>query len=159
LGQAAAQNPAVAAPGARTVSAPTVPPPPDYVIGADDVLDVTFWRDKEMSAEVAVRPDGKIALPLLNEVQAAGLTPEQLRLAVTKEASRFVEDPNATVVVKAINSRKVYITGQVSKPGMYSLAHVTTILQLISMAGGLQEYADQKDISVLRTENGKPVAY
>ena len=92
---------------------------PDYVIGPEDVLTVIFWREQDLSSEVSVRPDGKISLPLLNEVQASGLTPEQLRTNLTQAANRYVEDPAVTVVVKAVNSRKVFITGQVAKPGPY----------------------------------------
>ena len=90
------------------VTIPTgVPTPADYVIGPDDFLTVLFWRDKDMSSEVVVRPDGKISLPLLNDVQAAGLTPEQLRGVLTEAASTLVEDPTITVVVKQIKRRKV----------------------------------------------------
>jgi polysaccharide export outer membrane protein len=132
---------------------------PDYVIGPDDVLGIIFWREQDISSEVAVRPDGKISLPLLNEVQAAGLTPEQLRLTLTQAANRFVEDPAVTVVVKAINSRKVFITGQVGKPGPYSLSGSTTVLQLIAMAGGVDEYAKSDKIVVMRTESGRTVSH
>jgi polysaccharide export outer membrane protein len=129
------------------------------VIGPDDVLTVIFWRDKDMSTDATVRPDGKISLPLLNEVQAAGLTPDQLREQLTQSASKFFEDPTVAVVVKQINSRKVFITGQVNKPGPYQLMGPTTVLQLLSMAGGVLEFADSKNIVILRTENGKPVSY
>jgi len=140
--------------------APTATPvPPDYVIGPDDVLTVFFWREKDLSGDVSVRPDGKISLPLINEVDAAGLTPEQLRVKLTEAASKFVEAPTVTIVVKEINSRRVFITGQVGKPGPYPLAGPMTVLQLISTAGGVLEYADSEDIVVLRTENGKPVSY
>jgi polysaccharide biosynthesis/export protein len=133
--------------------------PADYVIGPDDVLAIVFWRDKDMSNEVAVRPDGMISLPLLNDVRAAGLTPEQLRVQVTEAAAKLIEDPTVTVVVKTINSRKVFITGQVNKQGPYALAAPTTVLQLISMAGGLLEYADEKNITILRNEGGKQVVF
>jgi polysaccharide export outer membrane protein len=119
---------------------------------------VVFWRDKDMSADVSVRPDGKISLPLLNEIQASGLTPSQLRDRLTDEAKNYVEDPNVTVVIRAINSRKVFVTGQVNKPGPYPLAGPTTVLQLIAMAGGVPEYAHTKNIRVMRTENGKQVS-
>jgi polysaccharide export outer membrane protein len=145
------------------VSAPvapaSVPLPEGYVIGTDDVLTILFWRDKDMSAEVAVRPDGRITLPLLNDVQAAGLTPDQLRTSLMKAAAKYVEEPNVTVAVKAINSRKAFITGNVAKPGAYSLSAPTTVVQLIALAGGLLEFADRKNIVVMRTENGRPVAY
>src|SRR5262245_26946743 len=108
-GNAAAQ-PAPAA-SAPATDASGTPLPADYVIGPNDVLIVYYWRDKDMSAEVAVRPDGKITLPLLNDVQASGLTPEALRVRIAEAAARFVESPVVSVSVKAINSRKVYITG------------------------------------------------
>jgi polysaccharide export outer membrane protein len=129
--------------------------PDGYVIGPDDVLTVVFWRDKEMSAEVVVRPDGRISLPLINDVVAAGLSPDQLRVQLEQAASRYIAEPNAAVVVKTINSRKVYITGNVLKPGTYPLNGDMTVLQLIAVAGGLQEYADSKKIVVMRKEDGK----
>ena len=133
--------------------------PPGYVIGADDVLSIVYWREKEMSAEVTVRPDGKVALPLINDLHAAGLSPEAFRDRVIEAARRFVEDPNPTVMVKEIKSRRVFITGQVEKPGPYQLNHSVTVLQLIAMAGGLKEFARGKSISVIRTENGESVVY
>jgi polysaccharide export outer membrane protein len=133
--------------------------PPDYVIGPDDVLGIVFWREQDLSSEVAVRPDGKISLPLLNDIQASGLTPEQLRTNLTQAANRYVEDPAVTVVVKTINSRKVFITGEVAKPGPYSLSGPTTVLQLIATAGGVQEYAKLERIVVMRTENGKTISH
>ena len=129
--------------------------PPGYVIGAEDVLTVVFWRDKEMSAEVVVRPDGRISLPLLNDVRAAGYTPEQLKAELEKQAAKFLADPNATVVVKEINSRKVFVTGQVAKPGSYPLIGEMNVLQLLAHVGGLLEYADAKNIVILRNENGR----
>ena len=155
--------PAPPATGAPVSGPPVVPRgvdvPPDYVIGPDDALEIIFWRDKDMSALVTVRPDGRVTLPLLNDVQASGLTPEQLRTTVMTAATKFVEDPNVTVVVKAINSRKVFVTGQVAKAGSYPLMGPTTVLQLLSVAGGLQEFADGKNILIMRNENGRPVAY
>src|SRR5687768_9572698 len=147
--------PAVAAAAPRPTD-PVVPP--GYVIGADDVLSIVYWKDKDMSSDAQVRPDGRIALPLLNEVQAAGLTPEQLREKLTEESRKYMEDPNITVVVRAINSRKVFITGEVNKPGPYPLAGPTSVMQLIAMAGGLREYANSKGIVIMRTENGKPIS-
>lgn len=135
-----------------------VVPPAGYVIGAEDVLGIVFWREKDMSTDVTVRPDGKITLPLINDLEAAGLTPDELRDRVNKVASQYIEDPNATVVVKKINSRKVFITGQVGKPGVYELGGPTSVLQLIAMAGGVAEYADAENISIMRTENGRATA-
>lgn len=147
-------------PAAGASSAPAVAAlPPGYVIGADDVLSIVYWREKEMSAEVTVRPDGKVALPLVNDIHAAGLSPEAFRDRVIEAARRFVEDPNPTVMVKEINSRRVFITGQVEKPGPYQLNHSVTVLQLIAMAGGLKEFARGKNISVIRTDGGEPVVH
>jgi polysaccharide biosynthesis/export protein len=155
--QAHATPPSVAAPAPAAPAGVAVPS--GYVIGPDDVLMVLFWREKDMSLEVTVRPDGRITLPLLNDVQAAGLTPEELRAQVMKASAKYVEDPNVTVLVKTINSRKVFITGMVAKPGPYPLSGPTTVMQLLSMAGGIQEFADSKNIIVMRTENGRPMAY
>ena len=158
-GLVAQQAPPAAKPPAGVTVPTGVTPPADYVIGPDDILTIVYWRDKDMTADVAVRPDGMISLPLLNDVQASGLTPEQLRVKITEASAKFFEDPTVTVVVKAINSRKVFITGMVNKQGPYPLAAPTTVLQLISMAGGLLEYADEKNIRILRIENGKPVTF
>ena len=159
----AAQQPKAAAqapkPIAPVVPATPVTPPPGYLIGPDDVLQVIYWREKDVSAEVTVRPDGMISLPLLNDVKAAGLTPEQLRDAINGAAKKFFDDPSVTVTIKTINSRRVYITGNVHKPGQYPLTTSTTVLQLIAMAGGLAEYANQKNITIMRVENGKTVTY
>jgi polysaccharide export outer membrane protein len=135
------------------------PPPPGYIIGADDILSIIYWRDKDMSTDVQVRPDGVISLPLLNEVVAAGLTPIQLRDRINEESQKYMEDPNVTVVVKQINSRKVYITGQVGKIGAYPLSGPMTVLQLLSTVGGIGEFAKSKNIMILRTENGRQVSH
>jgi polysaccharide biosynthesis/export protein len=158
-----AATPPSASPATAAAAAPTIPagltPPPGYTIGPDDVLTVVFWREKDMSADVTVRPDGRISLPLINDVTAAGLTPEQLRLAITAAADKFISDPTVSVVVKNINSRKVFITGQVNKPSQYPLSGPTTVLQLIAMAGGVLEYADSEHITIVSAVDGKPVSY
>lgn len=160
-----AQTPAPPPSAAGTTGEPTgeaapkgVPLPEGYRIGAHDVLTVLFWRDQDMSGDVTVRPDGNITLPLVNDIKAAGLTPEQLRQSITDAAAQFIETPNVTVVVKKINSRVVFITGEVAKPGAYPLTGRITVMQLISLAGGLREYADEKDITVLRVENDQQVS-
>jgi polysaccharide biosynthesis/export protein len=132
--------------------------PPGYVIGPEDVLTIVVWREKDMSTDAVVRPDGQISVPLLNDLQAAGLTPDQLKAAIEKAALKLMAEPNATVIVKAINSRKVHIVGNVIKGGTYPLAGDMTVLQLIAQAGGLQEWADAKHISVMRKQDGKDVA-
>ena len=124
--------------------------PPDYTIGPDDKLSISFWGDKDLSSDVVVRPDGRISLPLLNDVEAAGLTPEQLRARLLAAAAKYIEDPSATVIVKEIHSRRVFITGNVDKPGAYPLNGPTTVLQLIATAGGLREFVSGKNIAIVR---------
>jgi polysaccharide export outer membrane protein len=147
----ASAPPAAAADG----TAAEITPPPDYKIGPGDQLSVIFWREKDLSGDVTVRPDGIITLPLINDVQAAGLSPGELRQRVVESARKFVTDPTATVVVREINSRKVFITGEVEKPGTYPLLGPMSVLQLIAMAGGLREFADGSRIVVIRYDNGK----
>jgi polysaccharide biosynthesis/export protein len=136
-----------------------VVPPAGYVIGPDDVLGVMFWREKDMSADVVVRPDGMITLPLLDDIRVTGMTPAELRQKVMTEANKLVEDPNVTIIVKQINSRKVFITGHVAKPGSYALTAPMTVVQLIALAGGLLEFADKTKIRVMRSEKLGPVAH
>jgi polysaccharide export outer membrane protein len=124
----------------------------DYVIGPEDMLQITVWKNESLSRQLAVRPDGKISMPLLNDVQAAGLTPNQLREQLLASAAKFVTDPSVTVIVKQINSRKVFITGQIEKPGPYAINGPTTVVQLISLAGGLKEFTDGKRILIMRTD-------
>lgn len=138
-----------------SAAAGTITPPTDYVIGEGDILIITYWRDKDMTSEAVVRPDGRITLPLLNDVDASGKTPEQLRDHLLKVSVKYLEDPNITVGVKAINSRKVYIVGGISKPGPYDLNVPLDVLSLISMAGGLKDFVHGKKILIVRTENGK----
>jgi len=136
------------------------PPPPeagpmdraDYVIGAADLLRIQVWRNPELSVEVPVRPDGKISVPLLNDVQAAGQTPQQLGEHISAVAKRWVQDPNVTVIIRQINSRAVFITGRVVRAGRYPLNGSTSILQLIAMAGGLAEWADGENVMLMRSE-------
>ena len=148
-----ASQPQELAPGNGTPVASAILPA-DYLIGPEDVLSIVFWREKEMSTDVVVRPDGKISLPLLKDVQAAGYTPDQLTAALVKAASKYIGQPNATVVVKAINSRKVFVIGQVAKPGAFPLTGDMTVLQLIALAGDVLEYAKSKSVVVVRTAEG-----
>ena len=145
-----AAKPPITAPGA-----PAVPVPTEYVIGPEDVLTIVFWGEKDLSVEVVVRPDGKITLPLIKDVMVSGLTPEQVTEVLTKAATKFVSQPNATVIVKSINSRKVFVLGQVGKPGPFPLVGDMTVLQLIAQAGDVLEYAKAKNIVVVRKEGGR----
>ncbi|HKS66748.1 MAG TPA: polysaccharide biosynthesis/export family protein [Candidatus Acidoferrales bacterium] len=132
---------------------------PGYVIGAQDVLDINVWKEKELTETVPVRPDGKISLPLLNDVQAAGLTPSQLADQITKGLKKFVTDPQVTVVVKEILSQRVYLIGEVKRAGAYPLLPGETVLQALSSSGGFTMFANMKKIYVLRAVNGKQEKY
>lgn len=132
---------------------------PNYKIGPQDVLDINVWKEPELTRAVPVRPDGKISLPLLSDVQAAGLTPTQLAAKLTTDLKKFVTNPQVTVIVAQINSQRVYILGEVSRAGAYPLLPQMTVLQALSSAGGLGQFANSKKIYVLRQVNGKPERY
>jgi polysaccharide export outer membrane protein len=146
-----AQPPAAPAPG-QNGSARPVAVPVDYVIGPGDVLTIiVFGQDPNLhSGDVTVRPDGKISRLLIDEVQATGLTPLQLKAELTKAYSKFFQEPMILVNPKEINSRKVGISGMVFKSGEYAINEPMDILQLITRAGGLQEYADKSNIRLIR---------
>jgi polysaccharide export outer membrane protein len=136
-------------------AAPAVAVPPDYAIGPEDVLGIVFWREAELSGDVTVRPDGRITLAVLGEIAAAGLRPEQLQQQIQAKAKAFVNDPNVAVVVRAVNSRKIFITGRVATPGAYALRGPLTVMQALALAGGITDYADAKSINVLRIDGSK----
>ncbi|MHB8652856.1 MAG: polysaccharide biosynthesis/export family protein [Terriglobia bacterium] len=145
----------LAAPG----QSPTTTAIRDYLIGPQDVLNIDVFQQPEFSRAVPVRPDGKITLPLINDVQAAGLTPEQLATAIAKLLAKYVTNPRVSVIVAQINSRLVYIGGEINHPGALPLISHMTVLQAIFLAGGLTQYANGKKIYVMRIENGKQVHY
>jgi polysaccharide export outer membrane protein len=133
-----------------------------YKIGADDTLHVSVWKEPDLTATLPVRADGMISLPLLNDVQAAGLTPMQLAANITEKLKKYLADPRVTVVVTAMNSQRVYVLGEVLHTGAMNLLPDMTVLQALATAGFTQ-FANTKGIYVLRTENGKqqkmPVNY
>ena len=135
---------------------------PEYVIGPEDVLHIAVWKESDLTATLPVRPDGKISLPLLDDVQAAGLTPKQLADSVTEKLRKYIADPRVTVVVTAINSKRIYLVGEVLHAGATPMLPNMTVLQALSSAG-LNQFANTKRIYVLRTANGKqqklPVNY
>ena len=134
-------------------SAPTSNKPADttFVIGNDDVLAINVWKEPDFSrSSIAVRSDGKISLPLLGEVQAAGLTPLQLQNDLSTKLRDYITKPEVTVIVEQINSKKFNILGQIAKPGSYSLAIAPTIVDAIALAGGPKDFAKQKSIYILR---------
>ena len=129
-------------------------PDANYIIGPEDLLDISVWKEPELTRAVPVRPDGKISLPLLNDIQAAGKTPTQLAAQVTENLRRFVTDPQVTVIVTAINSQRIYLLGEVTRAGAYPLLPGMTVLQALSSAGGLTQYARLQRIYVLREGEG-----
>ncbi len=126
-----------------------------YVIGPEDVLYIHVWREEALSRTVPVRMDGNISLPIINEIKAAGLTPLQLKEVLTTRLKEFIETPTVSVTVTEANSFKVYVSGQVRTPGVFRLRSETTLLQIIPIAGGFTDWANQKKILIIRREDGK----
>jgi polysaccharide biosynthesis/export protein len=130
---------------------------PAYVIGPEDVLDINVWKEPDVSRVVPVRPDGRISLPLINDVQAAGLSPQQLAGMVTEKLRRYFNEPQVTVIVTGINSQRVFVVGEVVRAGAFPLIPGMTVLQALSSAGGFTTFADVKKIHVMRLRDGKHV--
>jgi polysaccharide export outer membrane protein len=130
---------------------------PSYIIGPEDVLDINVWKEPEVSRVVPVRPDGRISLPLVNDVQAAGSSPQQLAGAVTEKLRKFMNEPQVTVIVTQINSQRVFVVGEVIHAGAFALIPGMTVLQALSSAGGFTPFADVKKIHVMRLRDGKHV--
>jgi len=153
---------AKAAPADKVQSEPVSVAGPDYKIGPEDMLHVSVWKEPDLTETLPVRPDGKISLPLLGDVQASGLTPTQLADAISTKLKKYLSDPRVTVIVTAMNSQKIYVLGEVTHTGTMPLQPNMTILQALASAGFTQ-FANTKGIYVLRTDNGKqqkiPVNY
>jgi polysaccharide export outer membrane protein len=126
-----------------------------YVIGSEDVLYIHVWKEDALTRTIPVRMDGKISLPLIQEIKAAGLTPLELKEVLTRKLKEFIENPIVSVTVMEVNSYKVYVTGQVKNPGVYRLRSDTTVFQIIPLAGGFTEWANQKKILIVRKEDGR----
>jgi polysaccharide biosynthesis/export protein len=160
LAQAAPAPPAASSASDKTASdkattaASTSQAGPEYVIGPEDALHIAVWREADLTASLPVRPDGKISLPLLDDVQAAGMTPKQLADSITEKLKKYIADPRVTVVVTQINSKRIFINGEVLHPGPMTMLPNMTVLQALSSAG-LNQFAKIKGIYVLRIENGK----
>jgi polysaccharide export outer membrane protein len=132
---------------------------PDYVIGPADMLDISVWKEPDVSRAVPVRPDGKISLPLIDDVQAAGQTPLQLAGLVTEKLTKYLKAPQVTIVVTQINSQRVFVVGEVARVGALQLLPGMTVLQALASAGGFTPFADMKKIRIVRTRNGKQIEY
>jgi polysaccharide biosynthesis/export protein len=154
------QQPVESAPAdSNTTTVKAATQDPNYIIGAQDVLDISVWKEPEVSRVVPVRPDGKISLPLLNDVLAAGLTPSQLAAQITVSLKKYVTSPQVTVIVTTINSQRIYIIGEVTRPGAFPMLPGMNVLQGLSSAGGFTQFAKTRSIYVLRMENGKQQKY
>jgi polysaccharide export outer membrane protein len=159
-GQAPAALPSQAAPAAPAAAAQTASPDQRLSdalpIGAGDILQISVWKEPDASVpSVVVRPDGMITVPLLKDLQVAGRTPREVEKLIADGLSKYIDGPNVTVVVAASNSKKVYVIGAVSKEGPLPYTYRMTVLQALSEAGGLTDYAKRKKIYVIRTENGR----
>ena len=130
---------------------------PSYMIGPEDMLDISVWKEPDVSRVVPVRPDGRISLPLINDVQASGLSPQQLASSVSEKLKKYLNDPQVTVIVTAINSQRVFVVGEVLRAGAFPMLPGMTVLQALSSAGGFTTFADVKKIHVVRNQNGKNV--
>jgi polysaccharide export outer membrane protein len=148
------QTPAKAVPSEQTPSDSSM-----YVIGPGDVLSIDVWKEPELTRNVSVRFDGKISLPLLGDVQATGNTPMQLASSLTSALTKYITVPQVTVIVAAMNSRRIYILGEVAHPGPVSLVPNMTVLQALASAGGPGQFANLKAMYILRNENGKQVSH
>jgi polysaccharide biosynthesis/export protein len=139
---------------ASTPATATKPPDDSFVIGCDDVLAITVWKETEISRTVTVRSDGKISLPLVGELQASAKTPKQLETEISGKLSAYISEPEVTVIVQEIRSQRFNILGQVAHPGSYVLNNSTTVLDAIAISGGFRDFAKQKSIVILRGTSG-----
>lgn len=146
----AAKSAAPAVQAQRETSAEAATNPSSYIIGRDDVLAISVWKEPDLTRSVPVRSDGKISLPLVGEIEAAGQTPAELEIELTKKLRAYMTDPEVAVIVEQMNSKKFNVLGEVTKPGSYSLTGASTVMDGIAMAGGFRDFAKKKDIYVLR---------
>jgi len=161
-----AQEPAASSPASPPATAPNAArvqsksnSEAEYKIGPQDTLRIDVWKEAELTRTIPVRPDGKISLPLLNDVQAAGLSSEELAAAIRDGLKKYITNPQVTVTVTEINSRRVFVTGEVTRPGAVQLLPNMTVLQALSSCGGFTQFARTKNIYVLRQEAGKQVKH
>lgn len=143
----------VAPSGAQSQAAPQAAP--DYLLGSEDVLRISVWENKELTLDVVVRPDGKISFPLIQDVQAEGLTAADLATAIRQRIQSYIKEPQVSVIVTQVNYPKVFIIGNVTKPGHYSLRSETSVLQALSLAGGFTQFASLRNIKLVRGSGAK----
>lgn len=152
-------QPPKASPQSTSSSAKSATQDKNYIIGPEDVLNIDVWKQPNLSRTVPVRPDGKISLPLLGDIQAAGVTPTELGNSVQKMLQKYVSNPQVTVIVTAINSQRIYVLGEVNRPGAEQLFPNMTPLQALSAAGGFTQFAKRNQVYVLRREGSKEKRY
>lgn len=133
------------------------PLPPSYQIGPSDLLQIFIWKETELTQDLVVMPDGRITFPLIGEIEAEGKTVTDLKIIITDKLKKFVTAPEVTVIVKESNSRQIYTIGRLTRPGPYSLGSSMTVLQALSLAGGFAEWADDKNIKIIRREQNKDI--
>lgn len=150
-GQTNSSNP----PNRSTTSRPPAAPVSEYKIGVDDVLEISVWENPLVSRVVPVRPDGRISLPLLNDIQAVGLTPMELQKSLTSALEPYIKSPLVSIIVREVHSFKVSVVGRVKTPGRYELTSPVTVLEMIAIAGGLGDYAEKDGIVVFRRDGPK----
>ena len=151
-----ARNTSGAVENAKAATTPATTDPA-YQIGPEDVLDISIWKEPDVSRVVPVRPDGRISLPLINDVQAAGLSPQELSKMISEKLHKYLNDPQVTVIVTAINSQRVFVVGEVLRAGAFPLIPGMTVLQALSSSGGFTTFADVKKIHVMRQRDGKMI--
>ena len=147
---------------AHQTKRPAAVPDEPYRLGIEDVVDVSVWRDETLSRTVPVRPDGVISLPMLGELRAAGKTTKELEAEIQDKLRAFIQEPRVTVIVREVNSARVYVTGEVTRPGAFPLRGRLSVLQAIALAGGFSDFAHRGAIVVLRGNNQReaiPVDY
>jgi polysaccharide export outer membrane protein len=145
---------------AQAAAAQAVPPDQGkYLLGPEDAIEISVWKEPELTKQLVVRPDGKITYPLIGEVQAAGLTVKELQTEISKRLEKYVTDANVTVILLKAQYYKIYVTGKVNKPGDFVVGRPTTVIQAIAMAGGLTPFASPGSIVVLRNVEGKEEVY
>ena len=143
------------APKGKSTDTPTsLVDPSTYIIAREDVIDISVWKEADLTVSLPVRPDGNISMPLVHDIRAAGLTPMQLAADIAERLKKFIQDPQVSVVVKAVNSQRVFLLGEVARPGAVNLTAGMTVLQALSAVGGLTQFANSKRIYILRNDAG-----
>lgn len=137
----------------REVAERTYPTPSGFLLGPEDVLDITVWKNQDLSKSTAIRPDGLISLPIIGDIRASGLTADELAVRIAERLKQYVAgNPSVSVSVRDLNSYAVFVTGEVTKPGKYQLKSYITLLQAISLAGGFTQYAKKNKLQVVRIQ-------